>query len=466
MCEMPLASKLDDRCFGYPGLLFCSRVDGGAAAISVPSDHLVSPPPPRGLRCTLFNNMDAWLTIATDGEVDPVWRSALLIEELPLPRHDAAPRRLAAASLYMHGCSTGCSTLRLAKDIAENNRGACVLVACAEVFLIAWWAVPARFGSAVRLETGMVAARLGMGMAAAWLGTGIVAVWLFGDGSGAVVVGTDPRERDDGDYGEEDEGQMAGGDGEQLHVDKHVAGGRRSSGVGGRARRQAAGEQWLQARRRGGVSARPEQAERRLQRWQAVGERRLLAPTKQRGGGRGGEVSPLSLSPTGLISPTPPGLLSSSPADTRPQRGYDGTLCLNAVASVYLQSWTWHINGSHVNKTTATSSRLNDAANDATTEDHGEHARPPPLSPIALACFARCCRCSRLSPLPTSPAATALTCHRRPCLLLPPPPRSPTPPPPTLLPAFAYRGCARPPSPCPPKKTREEKKIKEKREER
>ncbi|BAT11641.1 Os10g0513651 [Oryza sativa Japonica Group] len=71
-----------------------------------------------------------------------------------------------------------------------------------------WWAVPARFGSAVRLETGMVAARLGMGMAAAWLGTGIVAVWLFGDGSGAVVVGTDPRERDDGDYGEEDEGQM------------------------------------------------------------------------------------------------------------------------------------------------------------------------------------------------------------------------------------------------------------------
>uniref|UniRef100_A0A0D3F8G6 C2H2-type domain-containing protein n=1 Tax=Oryza barthii TaxID=65489 RepID=A0A0D3F8G6_9ORYZ len=47
----------------------------------------------------------------------------------------------------------------------------------------------------------------------------------------------------------------------------------------------------------------------------------------------------------------------------------DGALCLNAAASVYLQSWTGHSNGSHVNKTTATSSRINDAAGGVTTED-------------------------------------------------------------------------------------------------
>lgn len=38
--------------------------------------------------------------------------------------------------LYMHGCSASCSALRLAKDIAENNHGVRVLVACTEVFLI------------------------------------------------------------------------------------------------------------------------------------------------------------------------------------------------------------------------------------------------------------------------------------------------------------------------------------------
>ncbi|BAT07881.1 Os09g0385800 [Oryza sativa Japonica Group] len=60
------------------------------------------------------------------------------------------------------------------------------------------------------------------------------------------------------------------------------------------------------------------------------------------------------------------------------------------------ESWTGHINGSHVNKTTATSSHLNDAASSATTEDdevdtedHSGHARPPPFSPAAPACFAR-----------------------------------------------------------------------------
>ncbi|XP_052135591.1 bisdemethoxycurcumin synthase-like [Oryza glaberrima] len=69
--------------------------------------------------------------------------------------------------LYMHGCSAGCSALRLAKDIAESNRGARVLVACAEVFLIAL-AAP----DEARLDA-------------------LVAASLFGDGAGAVIVGTD-----------------------------------------------------------------------------------------------------------------------------------------------------------------------------------------------------------------------------------------------------------------------------------
>ncbi|KAF0897551.1 hypothetical protein E2562_039040 [Oryza meyeriana var. granulata] len=71
--------------------------------------------------------------------------------------------------VYLHGCSTGCSALRLAKDIAENNRGARVLVACAEITLPAFIAP-----EEAHLDT-------------------LVVMTLFGDGAGAVVVGTDPR---------------------------------------------------------------------------------------------------------------------------------------------------------------------------------------------------------------------------------------------------------------------------------
>ncbi|CAN6287268.1 unnamed protein product [Urochloa humidicola] len=38
--------------------------------------------------------------------------------------------------MYMNGCSGGAAALRVAKDIAENNRGARVLVACAELTLV------------------------------------------------------------------------------------------------------------------------------------------------------------------------------------------------------------------------------------------------------------------------------------------------------------------------------------------
>ncbi|KAL6844703.1 hypothetical protein ACP4OV_025362 [Aristida adscensionis] len=57
-------------------VFFRSLVDGGAAAIGVPGDRLVSPPRPRAL---LLDGVDAWLAADDDGgeAVDPVWRAAL-----------------------------------------------------------------------------------------------------------------------------------------------------------------------------------------------------------------------------------------------------------------------------------------------------------------------------------------------------------------------------------------------------
>ncbi|KAF8731308.1 hypothetical protein HU200_016362 [Digitaria exilis] len=47
-------------------------------------------------------------------------------------------------SLQLAGCSAGCAALRLAKDLAENNRGARVLVACVELNLTSFRAPPLR----------------------------------------------------------------------------------------------------------------------------------------------------------------------------------------------------------------------------------------------------------------------------------------------------------------------------------
>lgn len=58
-------------------VFFRSLVDGGAAAIGVPGDRLVSPPTGRR---ALLEGVDAWLAAAADGEVDPVWRSALMAQ--------------------------------------------------------------------------------------------------------------------------------------------------------------------------------------------------------------------------------------------------------------------------------------------------------------------------------------------------------------------------------------------------
>jgi hypothetical protein len=54
-------------------VFFRSLVDGRAAAIGIPDDRL-SPPPSKQ---TLFDDVEAWLAAAGDGEVDPFWRSVL-----------------------------------------------------------------------------------------------------------------------------------------------------------------------------------------------------------------------------------------------------------------------------------------------------------------------------------------------------------------------------------------------------
>ncbi|KAL6654742.1 hypothetical protein ACP70R_008207 [Stipagrostis hirtigluma subsp. patula] len=70
--------------------------------------------------------------------------------------------------LYLQGCAAGSVALRLAKDLAENNRGARVLVACAEATLLAF-----RASDEAHLDV-------------------LVSLALFGDGAGAAIVGADP----------------------------------------------------------------------------------------------------------------------------------------------------------------------------------------------------------------------------------------------------------------------------------
>nr|AAP20864.1 putative chalcone synthase [Anthurium andraeanum] len=72
--------------------------------------------------------------------------------------------------MYQQGCFAGGTVLRLAKDLAENNRGARVLVICSEVT-----AVTFRGPSESHLDS-------------------LVGQALFGDGASALVVGADPVE--------------------------------------------------------------------------------------------------------------------------------------------------------------------------------------------------------------------------------------------------------------------------------
>ncbi|TKY62964.1 Chalcone synthase [Spatholobus suberectus] len=70
--------------------------------------------------------------------------------------------------MYQQGCFAGGTVLRLAKDLAENNKGARVLVVCSEIT-----AVTFRGPSDAHLDS-------------------LVGQALFGDGAAAVIVGADP----------------------------------------------------------------------------------------------------------------------------------------------------------------------------------------------------------------------------------------------------------------------------------
>ncbi|XP_078155855.1 chalcone synthase 2-like [Carex rostrata] len=71
--------------------------------------------------------------------------------------------------MYQQGCFAGGSVLRMAKDLAENNRGARVLVICSELT-----AVTFRGPTESHLDS-------------------MVGQALFGDGAAAVIVGADPE---------------------------------------------------------------------------------------------------------------------------------------------------------------------------------------------------------------------------------------------------------------------------------
>ncbi|KAF8751954.1 hypothetical protein HU200_012014 [Digitaria exilis] len=72
--------------------------------------------------------------------------------------------------LYQQGCFAGGTVLRVAKDLAENNRGARVLVVCSEINAIMF-----RGPSEAHLDS-------------------LVGQTLFGDGAAAVIVGADADE--------------------------------------------------------------------------------------------------------------------------------------------------------------------------------------------------------------------------------------------------------------------------------
>ncbi|VAI69968.1 unnamed protein product [Triticum turgidum subsp. durum] len=75
--------------------------------------------------------------------------------------------------LQLNGCFAGCAALRLAKDLAENNRGARVLVACVELMSVAGFRGPTEGED--------------------WVNN-LIRNTVFGDGAGAVIVGADAVE--------------------------------------------------------------------------------------------------------------------------------------------------------------------------------------------------------------------------------------------------------------------------------
>ncbi|GJN11755.1 hypothetical protein PR202_ga29971 [Eleusine coracana subsp. coracana] len=80
------------------------------------------------------------------------------------------PHSVNRVMLYHQGCFAGGTVLRLAKDLAENNRGARVLIICSEI-TIATFRGPSESHHDL-----------------------LVGQALFGDGAAAVIVGADPDE--------------------------------------------------------------------------------------------------------------------------------------------------------------------------------------------------------------------------------------------------------------------------------
>lgn len=72
--------------------------------------------------------------------------------------------------LYQQGCYAGGTVLRMAKDLAENNRGARVLVVCSEITVVCF-----RGPTETHLDS-------------------MVGQALFADGASSVIVGSDPDE--------------------------------------------------------------------------------------------------------------------------------------------------------------------------------------------------------------------------------------------------------------------------------
>ncbi|KAH0733905.1 hypothetical protein KY285_009612 [Solanum tuberosum] len=70
--------------------------------------------------------------------------------------------------MYQQGCSDGGTILRLAKDLAENNKGARVLVVCSEINLLCFHAP-----SETEIDV-------------------LIGQALFSDGASTVIVGSDP----------------------------------------------------------------------------------------------------------------------------------------------------------------------------------------------------------------------------------------------------------------------------------
>ncbi|CAI9090309.1 OLC1v1025056C1 [Oldenlandia corymbosa var. corymbosa] len=71
--------------------------------------------------------------------------------------------------LYQLGCFAGATVLRLAKDLAENNKGARILVVCAEI-------TAATFHGPNKADF-----------------VSLIGQALFGDGAAAIIVGSDPE---------------------------------------------------------------------------------------------------------------------------------------------------------------------------------------------------------------------------------------------------------------------------------